>query len=64
MIAILPAALALSVEMTFPMNPAIVNGLMMLLVQVSGFVTSLTFSEVLDVKEEDFTSKDELTETR
>jgi len=38
MFSVLPAALGLGVELTFPLQPALVNGMMLLFTQISGFI--------------------------
>ena len=64
MFSVLPSSLGLGVELTFPMQPALVNGTMMICAQISACLQSLTFSAVLDVDPAHFDTTEELNEKR
>ena len=53
-VAILPASLGLSIELTFPLPPPLVNGVLMMLANISAVLQSLTYSKMMDVDPSEF----------
>ena len=60
MVSVLPAALGLGIELTFPLAPPLVNGMMMMFAQINSFVQSFTYSAIMDIDPADFDSAEEL----
>ena len=54
MISVLPASIGLGVEITFPMQPALVSGVMMMFAQISGCLQSVVYSAIMDVDANDY----------
>ena len=61
---ILPTSLGLGVELTFPMEPALVTGAMRVCARISAVVQVLIYSAALDVDPAQFNTAEELNETR
>ena len=49
MVSVLPVALGLGIELTFPLAPPLVNGMMMMFAQINGFIQSFTYSAIMDI---------------
>ena len=64
MVSVLPAGLGLSIELTFPLQPALVNGVMQMLFQVQACIQSVSYSAIVDVDPFNYSSEEELTEAR
>ena len=60
MISVMPAALGLGVEITFPLAPPLVNGMMLFFAQINGFLQSLAYSAIMDIDPANFATADEL----
>lgn len=64
MISVLPASIGLGVEITFPMQPALVSGVMMMFAQISGCLQSVVYSAIMDVDANDYPTEQELNDVR
>lgn len=56
MISVLPTSLGLGIELTFPLQPALVNGVMLMFAQIMGFVQSIVYSVMMDVDPTDYST--------
>jgi len=64
MISVLPTSLGLGVELTFPMQPALVNGGMLVFVQLSGCLQSVFYSTLMDTDPSYYDSEEALNAAR
>ena len=54
-----PATLGLSIELTFPMSPVLVNSVMNMLVQLANLLWSMSYVFILKTDGDEFESKEE-----
>lgn len=64
MISVLPTSLGLGVELSFPLQPALVNGVMYMFAQALGCAQSLAYSFTMEVDINDYATAEEVTEAR
>ena len=60
MVSVLPAGLGLGIELTFPLAPPLVNGMMMMFAQINGFVQSFTYSAIMDIDPANYDTAEDL----
>ena len=64
MVSVMPASLGLSIELTFPMQPALVNGVMQMFFQIQACIQAISYSAIVDVDPNDYETEALLTEAR
>ena len=57
--AVMPAALGLGIELTFPLQPVFVNGVMFLFIEIGNCIVSFLFTAILDVDLADYQESSE-----
>ena len=60
MVAVIPSGLGLGIELTFPMQPALVNGMMFLTAHINGAIQSLIYSAIMDIDPLNYDSSEEV----
>ena len=58
-VSVLPTGLSLGVEITFPLQPAVVNNMMNLAAYISGALQSIIYSTIVDVDPADFAKEED-----
>ena len=64
MISVVPTSLDLGVELTFPLQPALVNGTMFMIAQGQGFIQSIIYSAMLEINRDDYATAEEFYEAQ
>ena len=64
LIPVIPASLGLGIELTFPLQPSLVNGSMYMFAQIQTTLQGLTYSSVMDVDPTDYATATEVNDVR
>ena len=60
MVAVIPSGLGLGVELTFPMQPALVNGIMLIITNINGTIQGLIYSGIMDFNPLNYDTSEEV----
>ena len=60
MAAVIPSGLGLGIELTFPMQPALVNGMMFLITNINGAIQGFIYSGIMDFNPLNYDTSEEV----